>query len=316
VRYSFHGKVRTNGQQVDGFVEAANATEAIDRLADRGIIGVYSVRPEARPVKNAVTLSGEAEPEEPRQEPRRLPSPSSQRSQVVPKRIPPATAKPAVAARPAPQQQIVAPAPAAAEPVAAPVAVNPATESALLQMMERLTALMGRVEQALSRPAVMYQAGPVRAGGFSPAKKSGKIPMDVQSSTLHDIFKNNLDLRKSLDKLATTVGTAPAKGIPVRELAARDGEAKHGGFIDAASSIDRETGDGGTHGGGAIEDGIATNLAPASLAPASLAPASLSNSATSVFSAPREASNGRETSREMPKTLREPAAVIAQKLAV
>jgi hypothetical protein len=43
---------------------------AIDRLADRGIIGVYSVRPEPKPPKNAVRLDGEPAPEEEKPAPR------------------------------------------------------------------------------------------------------------------------------------------------------------------------------------------------------------------------------------------------------
>ncbi len=204
MRYSFHGKVRANGQQVDGFVEAANATEAIDRLADRGIIGVYSVHPEPKPTKNAVRLAGEPEPEE--NEPRQLPRPQRMPA-VVPKRI---------ASRPQPAPQ--PPAPVAAAPAPAPVTpvISSATETALLAMMEKMTALMARVEHALSRPvSVIHQGGPVRAtSGFTPAKRSGRIPQDVQSNTLHDIFQNNLDLRKSLDKLASTVNP------PVMKVAA------------------------------------------------------------------------------------------------
>lgn len=60
VRYSFHGKMRFTGQPVDGFVEAPSSTEAIDRLADQGIIGVYTVRPDPLPVQNAIMLSGPA----------------------------------------------------------------------------------------------------------------------------------------------------------------------------------------------------------------------------------------------------------------
>jgi hypothetical protein len=194
VRYSFHGKVRANGQQVDGFVEAASATEAIDRLADRGIIGVYSVRPEPKLNKNAVRLSGEPEPEdeEPRRQQPRLPG----RPSVVPKRI---AAAPAVAAPPAPSQVTVS---------------SPVTEAMLKQVLEKLNELSARVEQALARPTnVTYQSGAVRnsGGAYGATKKSSRIPLDVQSSTLHDIFKNNLDLRRSLDKLADAVGPAPVK---------------------------------------------------------------------------------------------------------
>jgi len=211
VRYSFHGKVRSSGQQVDGFVEAANATEAIDRLADRGIIGVYSVRPESKPTKNAIILSGEASPDEAEhsQQSRKFKSPA-----IVPRRLPAAPA------------QDHAP---ALQPASAPAASSPGAEAALLQLVDKLTALMGRVEQALSRPMnVVYQAGPARnaAGGGAIRGKSKGIPQDMQSSTLHDIFQNNLDLRKSLDKLASTVGPPPAKPAPAPLLAPAESPAR------------------------------------------------------------------------------------------
>src|ERR1700722_18206784 len=37
--------MRFTGQMVDGFIEATTSMEAIDLLADQGIIGVYTVRP-------------------------------------------------------------------------------------------------------------------------------------------------------------------------------------------------------------------------------------------------------------------------------
>ena len=49
MRYSFHGKVRATGAVVDGHIEARSSSEAIDLLADRGIIGVYTVRPDPDP---------------------------------------------------------------------------------------------------------------------------------------------------------------------------------------------------------------------------------------------------------------------------
>jgi hypothetical protein len=58
VRYAFHGKVRGTGQVVDGYVEANNSAEAIDRLADQGIIGVHTVRPDPLPMRNTIQLAG------------------------------------------------------------------------------------------------------------------------------------------------------------------------------------------------------------------------------------------------------------------
>ncbi len=63
MRYSFHGKKRNTGETVDGFIEAANSTEAIDRLADQGIIGVYTVRPDPLPLRNALASGGAASTE-------------------------------------------------------------------------------------------------------------------------------------------------------------------------------------------------------------------------------------------------------------
>ena len=295
MRYSFHGKVRANGQQVDGFVEAANATEAIDRLADRGIIGVYSVRPEPKPIKNAVRLAGEAEPPEekdPRHLDRRqLPGPvNNSRTQkapaVVPRRIATAPQQKPATSGGSGSAVPLAPAPVAASGTSVTPAATPATEALLLQVVEKLSMLMNRVENALSRPMnVMYQAGPVRSTGFTAAtKKSGRIPQDVQTNTLHDIFQNNLDLRKSLDKLASTVGTSPANiADPAPQLPAAVG----------ASS--------GANGKSGHNPAPAVELPPTNgLAP--IAPV-------------RETQSHREPAREIPKPVREPTAH-APKLAV
>jgi hypothetical protein len=193
VRYSFHGKVRATGQQVDGFVEAANATQAIDRLADQGIIGVYTVRPEAKIPKNAVILSGEAaietEEEEP---PKRRDRP--QKSERRP-----------VADVPAPVPAAL-PAPVPVAPPPAPVSTG--TEVVLTQLVDKLSTLLVQVEKLLSRPQqVVYQSGPARGGGGVSGKKS-RVPSDVQNNTLRDIFQTNLDLRQSLEKLASTVNAA------------------------------------------------------------------------------------------------------------
>jgi hypothetical protein len=202
VRYSFHGKVRATGQQVDGFVEAATASQAIDRLADRGIIGVYSVRPEAKAPKNAIILSGEAEPEEEQPAER----PRSERSRRAP--------IPAVAApipQPAPvQHQLPAPQPAAP---------SPATDAVLTQLVDKVSLLLVQVEKLLSRPQqVVYQSGPARSQGST---KKSRMPNEMQSNTLRDIFQTNLDLRQSLEKLANTVGpSAPRSNgelSPIRD---------------------------------------------------------------------------------------------------
>jgi hypothetical protein len=206
VRYSFHGKVRATGQQVDGFVEAANATQAIDRLADQGIIGVYSVRPEEKIPKNAVILAGQEVPEEEAPPQRRLErsSGSSSRQRPIPAvavpRVPPSQVQEHL---PPPQ---VTPQPA---PAQAPADGNTAI---LTQLVEKVSALMLQVEKLMSRPSqVIYQSsGPARSGGGG-GKKSSRIPNEAQNNTLRDIFLTNLDLRQSLEKLATTVGPSTPK---------------------------------------------------------------------------------------------------------
>jgi hypothetical protein len=200
VRYSFHGKVRATGQQVDGFVEAANATQAIDRLADQGIIGVYTVRPDPKPPRNAVILAGQEPLEE-------EPAPQRPRLEKAPRKYAP----------PAP-----APAPALSAPTELPqvVASTPATDAVLQQLVANVSTLMAQVEKLLSRPSqVVYQSGPARGGGGG-SKKSKNLN-DEQNSTLRDIFLNNMDLRKSLEKLATTVGpTAGPSAGPTAPRAA------------------------------------------------------------------------------------------------
>ena len=63
------------------------------------------------------------------------------------------------------------------------------------------------------------------------ARKSSRIPTDIQNNTLRDIFQTNLDLRQSLEKLANAVNppavrtngeSSPARETPkpVREPAA------------------------------------------------------------------------------------------------
>jgi hypothetical protein len=58
VRYSFHGKKRFGGQTIDGFIEARNSSEAIDTLAEEGVIGVYSVHPDPLPEQPKLLIEG------------------------------------------------------------------------------------------------------------------------------------------------------------------------------------------------------------------------------------------------------------------
>jgi hypothetical protein len=58
VRYSFHGKMRFTGQSVDGYIDAPNSMQAIDLLADEGVIGVYTVNPAPLSTKPRLTYSG------------------------------------------------------------------------------------------------------------------------------------------------------------------------------------------------------------------------------------------------------------------
>jgi hypothetical protein len=193
VRYSFHGKVRATGQQVDGYVEAETSGEAIDRLADQGIIGVYSVRAEPKQPRQSVLLAGTpefersqfADPDQPRKGRRALPAP------------PPEPVY-------APPPQLAAPAPAVA-PV--PAVVGSVTDATMLMLVEKLTSLITHVQKVLDRPAqVVYASGPAReGGGKGGAKRAPRAISDSQNSTLKDIFQNNLDLRRSLAKLAETV---------------------------------------------------------------------------------------------------------------
>jgi hypothetical protein len=182
VRYSFHGKVRATGQQVDGYVEANSSAEAIDRLADQGIIGVHTVRPEAKKQRNAVIL-GTADVYE----------------DEAPKALPAAAAAPVV------PQPIYIPVPT---PAVAP-ASSGATEQILGQLVDKLTTLMGQVEVLLSRPSqIVYQSGPARnggGGGGGGTKRQPRKHDEAQDKTLMAIFQTNMDLRRSLSKLSTVV---------------------------------------------------------------------------------------------------------------
>lgn len=188
MRYSFHGKVRATGQTVDGYVDAPNASMAIDRLADRGIIGVYSVRPEPKPPKNAVRLDGDNTPE------------------------------PADEEKPPPRLEAPAAAPAPAARAEA------GSEAVFSQLVDKLGTLLVQVEKLLSRPPqqqVIYQtaaSGPIR-DGHARAKKPAAH--EVNGSTLREIFQSNLDLRNSLEKLANSTGAASR----MTEAAAKVGDA-------------------------------------------------------------------------------------------
>jgi len=166
VRYSFHGKMRTTGQTVDGHIDAPSSSEAIDLLADQGIIGVYSVF--ADPL-----------------------------------------------------------APSAPKPAA------PTPDMVLQALVDKLTGLVGQVETILSKPVVQY----VRQseGGRGPSRRAS-LPQrntnEAQNSALKDIFQNNLELRKSLEKLANLANavrgheaqissTAPPPAAPMRTLQAQ-----------------------------------------------------------------------------------------------
>ena len=196
MRYSFHGKVRATGQQVDGYVEANSSTEAIDRLADQGIIGVHTVRPEAKKQRNAVILgTADVYEDEP------------------PKALPAAAT------------MVAAPAPVAPQPIYIPVPTPAAggggekTEQILGQLVEKLTTLMGHVETLLSRPSqIVYQSGPARNGGGGGAgggtKRSPRQGNDAQDKTLMAIFQTNMDLRKSLNKLSTVVTNGVTTAAP------------------------------------------------------------------------------------------------------
>jgi hypothetical protein len=171
VRYSFHGKMRFTGQSVDGYVEADTSAEAIDRLADQGIIGVHTVRRDPVHNNNHVVLAdGVAMPA--------LPSPSPG---VILPRPPVAIANRAFAA------------PAAGSPE-------------LTSLIEKLTSLVGQVEKVLSRP-IAYAAGPIR-GESRVKRKVGDN--EAQNAALKAIFQSNVDLRQNLSKLGSAPASSSA----------------------------------------------------------------------------------------------------------
>jgi len=172
---------------VDGYVEAPTASIAIDRLADRGIIGVYSVHPEPKPTKNAVRLDGEPAPEEEK-----------------------------------PVAKLEAPPP----PPPQPVKIEPGPEVVFASLVDKLGTLLVQVEKLLSRPVpppqVIYQSGPARERFADHGSQRPRKTHNAEgSSTLRDIFQTNLDLRQSLEKLASNTGTVSR----MSEAAARVGDA-------------------------------------------------------------------------------------------
>jgi hypothetical protein len=153
VRYAFHGKVRGTGHVVDGYVEANNSAEAIDRLADQGIIGVHTVRPDPLPVRNAIQLAG----------PNGQPGVGAENGNMP------------------------------ALPLLAP-------EQVLTQLVEKLSSLVGQVEGILSRPMNFSGGGAAPVRGSRSARSMH--PSTEQNAVLKAIFQTNVDLRKSLMKLA------------------------------------------------------------------------------------------------------------------
>ena len=218
MRYSFHGKVRATGQQVDGYVEAETSTEAIDRLADQGIIGVYSVRAEPKQPRNPVLLAGTPEFERSQFE-----DPSAPRNKARKALPAPPMAVPYLPQVPLPAP-VATPVPAVAEAAPALAPVPGVSDGVMLQLVDKLGTLIGQMQKFLDRPAqVVYATGPAREGKGGGGKRgaSSRNISDAQNSTLKDIFQNNLDLRRSLQKLADTVtpGTngSPAAPEPVPE---------------------------------------------------------------------------------------------------
>ena len=233
VRYSFHGKVRATGQQVDGYVEAETSTEAIDRLADQGIIGVYSVRAEPKQPRNAVLVAGTPEFERALYE---QPEPGGKRRRALPAPAAPVHMLPPMVPLPA----------APAEPAPAAVAAAPGvSDSAMLQLVDKLTILIGQMQKMLDRPAqVIYASGgPAREGKGGGGKRAPRAINDAQNSTLRDIFQNNLDLRRSLQKLADTVtpveATPKLDGTPV--AAAGDASAGDASAGDTSAPSEAST---------------------------------------------------------------------------
>jgi hypothetical protein len=98
--------------------------------------------------------------------------------------------------------------PASVAKVAVSATDAAADGSVLQKLVDQIQVLSAQVEKLLARPSqIVYQSGPARGGGGG-QKKSSRIFDDAQNSTLRDIFQNNLDLRKSLEKLGAPTGPA------------------------------------------------------------------------------------------------------------
>jgi hypothetical protein len=81
----------------------------------------------------------------------------------------------------------------------------------LVQLVDKLTSLVGQVEKILSRP--MTVGAPVRMGSASAQRHAGN---PQQNAALKAIFETNLDLRKSLEKLAHAAASIrPANAAPL-----------------------------------------------------------------------------------------------------
>jgi hypothetical protein len=61
MRYGFHGKKRGTLEPIDGYIEANSAIDAIDQLADEGVIGVQTVRQIHTRKPNAISFVGDFE---------------------------------------------------------------------------------------------------------------------------------------------------------------------------------------------------------------------------------------------------------------
>ena len=119
------------------------------------------------------------------------------------------------------------PAPVEPQPVSmAPAPVPGVSDGVMLQLVDKLSTLVEQMQKFLDRPAqVIYQTGGGgrgEGGGRGGKRASSRNISDAQNSTLKDIFLNNLDLRKSLKKLAETVTaeTVTAEAAPANGTSA------------------------------------------------------------------------------------------------
>jgi hypothetical protein len=186
VRYSFHGKMRFTGQPVDGFVEAPSSSDAIDRLADQGIIGVYTVRPDPLPQQNAILLSGPADPG--------------------------AAMAGAASANPAGFSGLdLSPGPGAV---------------VLTQLVDKLTTLVGQVEKILARPMAVYSGpvrgdGTAKAKRATGPNEAQNSALRAIFETNLDLRQSLAKLSSATAAVATTAATNAAhpaeKNVVVRE---------------------------------------------------------------------------------------------------